>query len=112
MIKHLIKQSDNFKKELWKLAGQRFTENLIVENDEYKGKSYNSIRQWLSKGHVRFMVKDEEMDVSGQLVVVLSGKVCNNDAPDKECAELSVIEADRIKANDEAIIFIVESFSR
>lgn len=106
VLQKLVNDYPVIGERLWKLAGERFAENSIIDKDPYKKMSTSDLRYWLWKGEVITVKKNEILELKEQLGILLSGSVANAVDNQKIYTEPGYIDDAQIIALQEAKIFV------
>ncbi|MBU0764555.1 MAG: cation:proton antiporter [Bacteroidetes bacterium] len=70
----LMKESPGFADRLWKIAGERFTSNILKAQEPYCFWRPKKFQKWLEKGRVLSLEPGEEYELKDEIGIIFAGK--------------------------------------
>lgn len=105
-IQRYLQESDDFRENLWNIAGYRFAENLFKSEEPFSKLPKKKFKQWLQKGKIIYAKNEMEVDLTNKIAIILSGKATSQNIKGVEMTPITIIKNEKITLQAAAHIFI------
>ena len=104
-LKHLIKESAEFRRAIWKAAGKRIAAGQLRTIEPYCYMRSKKFKRWIDEGKIISSSEKKDFELKNEVAVLLIGKVIFSGSSEKVTAP-AVINVSKFSLADNSKIFI------
>ncbi len=109
VIEKLLKEVPEFERKLWRIAAQRFAENILSDHKDFTSLSAPELKALIKKGEILMLKKGEGFNDTGKIIILLTGKLSDAVDPGLIYHDMGYITSSQVRALENSRLFIISA---
>ncbi|MBE9466742.1 MAG: cation:proton antiporter [Bacteroidetes bacterium] len=105
-VLRIVKENEELGIKLWKIAGQKITENLIRKSTPFNTWSEKKLKRWISQGEIVSDKHESILNFNDSIGILIAGRAFVNNDKKEVIDSPAVIENKEIFLDDDTWVFV------